>query len=272
MPYQQTEQKPPPANRHQATLRAMNHPQPFLTQLMTIFMMELMNWRWSWRFTMTICLIAPLVFTFMIGALADSAQRESLSYWMVGNIVLSLMFTNLSRMANRFAFMRSVGTLDYFATLPVQRAAVVAGVLLSFFVISLPAVITTIFFSAFYLAIPLQVHPLLLVVLPLAALSLAGTGAFIGVMARSQDEAITYGQVLSLLLLIMGPVMMPPSNLPQVMQWIGWGSPATYGSSALRQTLLGPITSRLWLDLIVLISITGGLLWFVGKRMDWRQA
>lgn len=249
----------------------VNGGQPFLSQLSTIFTMELMNWRWSWRFTMTIGLIAPLIFTFMIGALADSAQRETLAYWLTGNIVLSLMFTNLSRMANRFAFMRSVGTLDYFATLPVRRSALVLGVLLSFFFISLPAVIATVFFSAIYLAIPLQLHPLLLIVLPLAAMALSGTGACIGVFARSQDEAITYGQVLSLLLLIMGPVMMPSDRLPKLMQWVGWGSPATYGASALRQTLLGPVTGRLWLDVIVLLSFTFGLLWLVGKKMDWRQ-
>ena len=248
-----------------------NRPHPFLNQLVSIFTMELMNWRWSWRFTLTIGLIAPLIFTVMIGAMAQATDSQTLSYWLTGNIILSLMFTNLSRMANRFAFMREVGSLDYFATLPIKRSALVAGVLSSFFLISLPAVIATILFSAYYLDIRFQIHPLVIFVLPLVGMALAGTGAFIGVVARSQDEAVTYGQVVSLLLLIIGPVMLPPDRLPRAMELLGWFSPATYGASALRQTLLGPITPRFWIDILALIGITVGFLWLVGHRMDWRQ-
>lgn len=230
-----------------------------------------MNWRWTWRFTLVIGMIAPIIFTIMIGAMAQTASAETISYWLTGNIILSLMFTNLSRMANRFAFMREVGSLDYFATLPIQRAALVAGVLSSFFLISLPAVILTIIFSTYYLNIALQINPLLVVVLPLVGMSLAGTGAFIGVTARGQDEAVTYGQVVSLLLLVIGPVMVPPERLPGILDWLGWFSPATYGASALRQTLLSPMTHRVWLDILALIAITTGFLGLVGRRMDWRQ-
>lgn len=253
------------------TNRRINQPQPVLKQLASIFIMELMNWRWSWRFTLVIGMVAPLIFTIMIGAMAQSASAETISYWLTGNIILSLMFTNLSRMANRFAFMREVGSLDYFATLPIQRAALVAGVLSSFFLISLPAVILTIIFSAYYLNISFQPNLLLVAVLPLVGMALAGTGAFIGVTARSQDEAVTYGQVVSLLLLIIGPVMMPPDRLPQILDWLGWFSPATYAASALRQSLIGPMTPRFWVDIFALMAITAGFLWLVGRRMDWRQ-
>lgn len=256
---------------HHINQQRVNQPQPFLNQLASIFTMELMNWRWSWRFTLTIGLIAPLIFTVMIGAMAQTADRQVVAYWLTGNIILSLMFTNLSRMANRFAFMREVGSLDYFATLPIRRSALVAGVLSSFFLISLPAVIATIAFSAYYLEIRFVPHPLLICVLPLIGMALAGTGAFIGVTARSQDEAVTYGQVASMLLLIIGPVMIPPDRLPRIMGWIGWFSPATYSASALRQTLLGPMTPRFWIDIAALVAITVGFLWLVGHRMDWRQ-
>lgn len=249
----------------------VNRPQPWLNQLISIFTMELMNWRWSWRFTITIGLIAPLIFTIMIGAMAQTATDETVAYWLTGNIILSLMFTNLSRMANRFAFMREVGSLDYFATLPIHRSALVTGVLSSFFLISLPAVVATILFSGYYLDIHFQLHPLIVLVLPLVGVALAGTGAFIGVTARSQDEAVTYGQVVSLLLLILGPVMIPPDRLPPILQIVGWFSPATYGGSALRQVLLGPLTWRFVLDVAALIAITAGFLWLVGRRMDWRQ-
>ena len=51
----------------------------------------------------------------------------------------------------------------------------------------------------------------------------------------------------------------------------GYLSPATYAASALRQTLLGPITSRLVLDLLVLLLLSVILLWAVARKLQWRE-
>jgi ABC-2 type transport system permease protein len=79
------------------------------------------------------------------------------------------------------------------------------------------------------------------------------------------------------LLLIMGftalgPVIILPDRLPDVMRWIGWFGPATYAASAMRQTLLGPVMPRLALDLPVLAGLTLVTGWAVSRKMDWRQA
>jgi ABC-2 type transport system permease protein len=50
----------------------------------------------------------------------------------------------------------------------------------------------------------------------------------------------------------------------------GWASPATYAASALRQTLLGPVTPRLALDLAVLVVIAALLLALVSRKLQWR--
>ncbi|MEZ4662276.1 MAG: ABC transporter permease [Caldilineaceae bacterium] len=89
-------------------------------------------------------------------------------------------------------------------------------------------------------------------VLPCSALALAGLGAYIGVASRTLEESSTYSQVILFLFMILGPVLIPPQNLPAVMRAAGWLSPATYGASALRQTLLGPVTPLLLIDLLAL--------------------
>ena len=68
-------------------------------------------------------------------------------------------------------------------------------------------------------------------------------------MARTQAESGTISTLLTLLMLGLGPVVIPPDRLPAILQAVGRFSPATYAASALRQALLGPITPQLWLDL-----------------------
>ncbi len=245
--------------------------QPPLIQFGDLFLMELSNWRWSWRSVVTTGMIAPMFSIIAIGLFARDSGPGATAYVLTGNVVLALMFTNMSRMASRFAYMRMAGTLAYYATLPIRRFALILASAAAFLVISLPAVLFTILFGSYFLEIRLVPHPLLLVILPLCTLSLAGIGAMIGTSLRTLDEVLAVSQVLTFMLLALGPVLIPPDKLPPFMYWAGYLSPATYAASALRQTLLGGITMRLWVDFAVLIGFCLGSFWLTGRKMDWRQ-
>jgi ABC-2 type transport system permease protein len=100
---------------------------------------------------------------------------------------------------------------------------------------------------------------------------MAGIGALIGSVARTPQEAGSLSLLVTLVMLGLGPVLIPPSRLPDVMLILGRFSPATYAASALRQALLGPLTGQIVLDLMVLAGVTVIILWLVGRKMDWRQ-
>ncbi|MCB0097612.1 MAG: ABC transporter permease [Caldilineaceae bacterium] len=265
--------KPPldSPNRIDANESTARIPHSRFEQLVSLAHMELLNWRWSWRATVTTGIIGPMIFIVLMGFFAGDEGADKLAYVLSGNVIMTLMFTNMNRMTSRFAFMRAVGTLDYYATLPVQRYLVVIATLITFFLLSLPAIVVTILFGSFFLQLPVHLHPTLLLVVPLAALSLAGLGAYIGVASRTLEESSTYSQIILFLFMILGPVLIPPQNLPAIMRIAGWFSPATYGASALRQTLLGPVTPRLLMDLLALLAFTIGFMLLVDRKMDWRE-
>ncbi len=100
---------------------------------------------------------------------------------------------------------------------------------------------------------------------------MAGIGALIGSIARTPQEAGSLSLLLTLVMLGLGPVLIPPSRLPDVMLVLGRFSPATYAASALRQALLGPLTGQIFLDLAALTGVAAVVLWLVGRKMDWRQ-
>lgn len=77
--------------------------------------------------------------------------------------------------------------------------------------------------------------------------------------------------LVTFLLVGLGPVVIPPNRLPRFMILLGYLSPATYAASALRQTLLGPLTGEIVIDLALLAAFGIVSLWVVGRRMDWRQ-
>ena len=240
-------------------------------QWWNLFLIELTNWRWSWRLTLIAGGLMPLFILFLLGTFAGDSDPDTLAYMLTGNVVIGLLFGTLTRIVNRVEFLRFGGGLDFFATLPVQRFLFVLAMVASFAVFSLPSLVITLVVGALWLHLPLYLHPLILLVIPLCAIPLAGVGVILGLLGRSWGEASSWSFVVSLLLSVLGPVMIPPARLPPMLVWLGYLSPATYATSALRQVTIGPVTGWLLVDITVLGSMSALLLWWVEQKMVWRE-
>jgi ABC-2 type transport system permease protein len=206
-----------------------------------------------------------------LSVFARDAGERALTYVFTGNIVVGLMFGNMGKVESHITFMRSGGMLDFFATLPVGRAALVVAVALAFLLLSIPSLLATTLAGALLVGIPLAPSPLIVLVVPLCALPLAGLGALIGASVPRPEMGSALNLLVTLLLSGLGPVIIPPERLPALSIWLGRLSPATYAASALRQTLVGPVTPQLAWDMAVLAVLGAALLWVAGRRLDWRQ-
>ncbi|KAB8331681.1 ABC transporter permease [Scytonema tolypothrichoides VB-61278] len=247
------------------------NPPSFVVQLVDLFFMELTNWRWSWQAIILTSLVAPMLSIIALGSFAQGTGQETLGYILTGNLVMTLMFGNLDKMASRFAYMRFSGTLEYYATLPIRREALIIASVLSFFLLSLPALLGILGFGILFLKLSVSLNPVIILIIPLCVLPLAGLGAFIGTNARTPEESGSISLLVTMLMLFIGPVIIPESRLPDIVIYIGRLSPATYAASALRQTLFGTMTGQLVVDLTALVGFSLLTFWLVGSKLDWRQ-
>lgn len=253
---------PPPHRRYR---------QPPIAQWWDLFLIELTNWRWSWRLTIIAGSLMPLFLVVLLGVFANTQERDALVYILTGNMVIGLLFGTMTRIIQRVEFLRFGGGLDFFATLPVQRFLFVFAMVASFLVFSLPSLVLTLTVGALWLQLPLALHPLLLLVIPLCTIPLAGVGVLLGLISRNWGEASSWGFVVSLLFSVLGPVMIPSDRLPAMLILLGHLSPATYAASALRQVVMGPVIGRIVVDLVVLVGMSVLLLWWVERKMSWRE-
>lgn len=251
--------------------RKQRQQQSWLAQWWDLFLMELTNWRWSWRLTLIAGSLMPIFLIILLGVFANTRDKSALAYILTGNMVIGILFGTMTRILNRVEFLRFGGGLDFFATLPVQRTLFVFAMVASFLVFSLPSLLITLAVGALWLALPLALHPLLLVVIPLGAMPLAAIGVFLGLLGRTWGEASSWGFVVSILLSVLGPVMIPAARLPTILIWLGYLNPATYAASALRQVVIGPITGYVLLDLVALAGMSTFLLWLIERKMSWRE-
>ncbi len=255
------------------TLRRVGalHRQSLWTQFGVLFRIEMTNWRWGWSGMLLRGTLTPLLSLIALGVFARDAGPEAVVYVATGNVVVGLLFGTMDMVQSHVTFLRFDGAMDYFATLPIDRFVLILAMAVSFLLMSLPSLFITILAGPALLGLSFRLSPLLAVVVPLCTVSLAGVGGLLGLIGRSRDESLNLGFIFTLLLTAMGPVVIPPDRLPAFMRVLGWVVPSTYAASAFRQTLIGPVTGRLALDLGVLALVTVVSLGLVGRRMAWRQ-
>ncbi|MBN2146091.1 MAG: ABC transporter permease [Anaerolineales bacterium] len=246
-------------------------PQALPVQILDLTLIQLSNYRWSWRSMLITGMIAPLVSIAALGLFARQSGAQVLGYILTGNLVMSLMFEIQGKVCSNFAFMRTKGTFSYFASLPIQRFTLVLATVVSYLILSIPSLLIIIVAGSLYLGISIHPHPILLVAIPLIAIPMAGIGAWIGVSTRTPEESGPISLLVTFIAVGLGPVVIPPEQLPQFMILLGRLSPATYAASALRQTLLGPLTPQIIVDLLVLCLFSALFFWLALMKMEWRQ-
>ncbi len=246
-------------------------PHPIYIQLIDLILIQFSSWRWSWRRMIISGMLVPLMSIAALGLFAQGSGAETMAYILAGNVTLALMFENLGKVTSNFSFMKTTGALSHFAALPIRRYTLILATVISFLVLSFPAVFVTLFLGARYLNVSLRINPLVVLVVPLAGIPLAALGALIGASTKSPEEAGSIALSLNAAMLALGPVVIPPDRLPLWLVKLGFLSPATYAASALRQTLIGPITPRLFLDLGFLALFTAVVFILAGYKMNWRQ-
>lgn len=244
--------------------------QPFFTQLTDLIIIQLTNWRWSWRGTLITSIIAPAISTAALGVFAGNSPN-ALGYVVTGNMVLSLLFGTLGQVSGNFAYMRANGMLDYFATLPIYRAALIIATVMAFFVLSIPATLMTLLIGTVILHLPVAISPLIVLVIPLITMTLAGLGALIGLTGKTPETVSAVSNLTTFALVSLGPIIIPAERLPELIRVVSYLSPATYAASALRQVVLASVEPiPLLVDVLILTAIMLLLLWLVGQRIDWR--
>jgi ABC-2 type transport system permease protein len=236
----------------------------------SLFIIQLANWRWSWAPTVINGLIVPITAMFFLKNAVGTTHAND-AFIISGNIVISLIFTTMYGTSARFAFMRSFGVLDYYATLAVPKVLLVLAVNAGFLVLTLPTALLTIVLGQFIFNLNLSFNPLFLVLVPLASFSLSAFGAFVGVSAPNFDSANSIMGILQFVFLGFSPILVPIENQPVFMQIIGYFLPSTYAADVLRHSLANNYDATFLFDLALLLGFNVAVMIFVSYKMEWRR-
>lgn len=233
-----------------------------LTKFETLIRMQMARLRTSWRPYLIVSSAMPLGIAVLLRAVMERDQVEELGEQIVaGSAVLAIAMTAVVMLAQRVASLRENGGLDYYATLPVSRAALVAAILLSFAVFALPGTVIVLTLGSMLFDLSLTALWTALPVWALGSVALAGLGVAIGFTAPDEQLAGMYSNLLMMAVLFLG--ILPADKLPRWVSPLKAILPSTYAVDALRPGLAGSLTGAQAMDLFVLALFGALSFWAV---------
>lgn len=234
-----------------------------MSRFAVLMWIQMARLRTSWRPYLIVSSVMPLGIAVLMRAIMDPEQAREFGVQIVaGSAVLAVAMTAVVMLAQRVAWLKENAVLDLFSTLPVSRGALIASVLLSFAVFSLPGTVVVLVlgaalfdlsFAALWAAVP---------VWALGSFALAGLGVAIGFGAPDEQLAGMYSNLAMMAVLFLG--ILPAERLPSWLDPLRAVLPSTYAVDALKPALAGDLGGAVGVNLIVLAGF--GLVSFVAVR------
>ena len=184
-----------------------------------------------------------------MGYLIPNITESTALFLVTGTATQAFVTTGLVMLPQMLAQSKEDGRLEYFLTLPISREAYLLSLITMVAVTSLPAVAFCLAFGAWHYDLSLSMDPAFLVVMLLAVLSLAGVGVAMAVYMPHLQVTNALTQLIIFYVLFFSPVLLPASQLPEILQQTAKLAPPTYAADGVRATLTNLSGTNLAKDL-----------------------
>ncbi|MGA7922937.1 MAG: ABC transporter permease [Thermoplasmata archaeon] len=223
--------------------------------------------------TIFIIPLMQMVFFAFVVKVSDGGASE-VAYTALGNAVATVTYSSIFSVCQTTDSEKQQGTMEHLLVTPTNRIALYFGRGLLPILISLATVTVGILYAValFGVHVAPSSVPSLAVSVTLTAFAMVGFGLLLGGVALYLRTSIILGNIFLFIGLLLSGVNFPTSQLPTILQWMGYGFPLTWGLAAVRASVAGGSLNSiavLWFAVGLAAAFSYGLaigLWKVFER------
>lgn len=235
-----------------------------LTQIM------LTEYRTTWFYHVFFGTVMPIGLIFFFKTINQAMAVEQAIFLLGGNMAISIAYGPTHMMIVKIGWGRETREFDYWAMLPIPKLALILAMVSVYLIFAVPGILCSYIFGSWMFGLRPTGSLILLLLLPLSALSLTGFGALLGLYARTGQRAMAYAQGLIGFVTFLSPMLIPLEAMPRVLQIVAIFVPTTYVADAFRLMLAGNSGPRLLYDMLILAALVVVFLLLVHRKLDWR--
>ena len=241
-----------------------------LWQYLILTRIMLSEYRTTWFYHVFFGTLMPIGLIFFFKTINGVMPTDKAIFLLGGNMAISLAYGPTQQMIVKMGWARETREFDYWAMLPIPKLALLLAMVSVYLVFAMPGILCSYIFGSWMFGLQPTGSLILILLIPLSALSLTGFGALLGMYARTGQTGIVYAQGLIGFVTFLSPMLIPLEAMPKVLQWIAIVVPTTYVADAFRLVLAGNTGPRLLYDMLILTVLIVVFLLIVHRKLDWR--
>lgn len=245
-------------------------PAAWLHSFARLVRVMLSEYRAVWWIQVIFGLLMPLGMLFFLKAAGGEITRERAIYLLGGNLTTAAVYGPAMLIINKIGWGRHSREFDYWASLPLQKLTLVLAMVTVSLALSFPGLLTLWLLGSLMFDLPLAGGLMLVGLIPLAALSLVGAGAFLGSYARDGQTANIMANLLMAFVTFLSPTMIPMEALPLPARYLSAITPIPYVAEAFRAALAGNFGPELAYHVGIITLMALACLTLVHRKLDWR--
>ena len=242
-------------------------PRKFLSDSLAVLEIHALPMIRQWYLIVLGSVVFPIPMFYVFRAIApdDAAVWQRL---LAGTLIFGVAFSTAMLVGQQIVAQRFMGHLKLVITMPVSKAAYVAGTL-AYTAVS--GTLSALFLLGFAFIAGVEISPTwtLAPALLLTVLALAGIVLFVMGFAPSLPVGNILASLIAIVLVIVSPVYFTMESAPLVLRWFGYVSPLRYAADAIAASLGGRVD--VWLELGVLAASALVALALGLWRLPWRE-
>lgn len=243
--------------------------QPVWRQFWLVLRVQFSDYKDSAPFMALFSMVMPLGLLWLMGGTVAGRGPEAV-WFLAGNAVMTVSFGSANFTVYRIGQLRLNKELDYYASLPVSKAAFLAALFCLAQITALPGMVASLVAGSWLLQVPLSSVVAGVPLALLAAACLTMVAAAVGALATSWGRLNLYGNLIYFVVMFLSPVMAPMERLPAVLRWTSHILPTGQAALALTEAFSGRFGTAFWLytGLLALWLVAGT--WLGMRKLDWR--
>ena len=166
---------------------------------------------------------------------------SQIAYTALGNAVATICYSSIFSVCQTTDSEKQQGTMEHLLVSPANRLALYFGRGLIPIFVSLATVTVGIAYAVLLFGVHIAPSsvPSLAVSVGLTAFAMVGFGLLLGGVALYLRTSLILANIFLFIGLLLSGVNFPTSQLPTVLQWVGYGLPLTWGLDAIRASVAG---------------------------------
>lgn len=251
--------------------RSVRGPLAFLKEILLVTLINFKEIRLRGVFAAVLTVFLPVGIVVFLSIAQPNLPMDLKMRFIIGNVMVAIMQTCVGNLGGKIAQIKWYGGSEYYYVLPINRIALMYGILINSLIMTIPGVLAVLLAGSLFYGVTYSFHPILILLFVEIVLAFCGIGFLFGMKSKHPGQATAFSQAATFFLMFGTPVYYSAYSLPVLYRKFISLMPTPYATDAFLKIVLNNVDLSIWTDILALGIFSCISMFIISRATKWTE-